>query len=232
MQFGVDEAGKGPALGSMFAAAVYLEEPAALPDGIADSKRLAPARRDELAATLRADDRIRVGVAEITPATIDDPETDMNSLAVSAHAMAIADALEGVDDLESIDGATPTGPIEGLCDACDTDADRFARRVTEACSPEIDRPLEIDARHGADDDSALVGAASVIAKVERDAHVATIAEEYGEVGSGYPSDPTTREFLESYVADRGELPPFARESWSTCQDVLVAAQQTGLERFG
>ncbi|TYT63302.1 ribonuclease HII [Natrialba swarupiae] len=232
MQFGVDEAGKGPALGSMFAAAVSLKDPNHLPDGIADSKRLAPARREELAATLRADDRIRVGVAEITPATIDDPETNMNALAVSAHATAIADALGELDDREPDDAAAPTDPIEGLCDACDTDADRFARRVAEACSAEIDRPLEIDARHGADDDSAVVGAASVIAKVERDAHVAAIAEEYGEVGSGYPSDPTTREFLESYVDDRGELPPFARASWSTCEDVLAAAQQTGLDRFG
>ncbi|MEY7850596.1 ribonuclease HII [Natrarchaeobius sp. A-rgal3] len=224
MPFGVDEAGKGPALGSMFAAAVFLEESAVLPDGIADSKRLAPARREELAATLRADDRIRVGVAEITTATIDDPETNMNALAVSAHATAIADALDPVDSNSS-------EPLEGLCDACDTDADRFARRVAEACAPEIDRSLEIDARHGADEESRLVGAASVIAKVERDAHVAAIAEEYGEVGSGYPSDPTTREFLESYVADRGELPPFARASWSTCADVLAAAEQTGLGRF-
>ncbi|MFC6763684.1 ribonuclease HII, partial [Natrinema soli] len=54
MPFGVDEAGKGPALGSMFAAAVHCEEPSVLPDGIRDSKRLSPERREELAAALRA----------------------------------------------------------------------------------------------------------------------------------------------------------------------------------
>ncbi|WP_246998679.1 ribonuclease HII [Halosolutus gelatinilyticus] len=233
MPFGVDEAGKGPAIGSMFAAAIWLEEPSALPEGIADSKRLAPDRREELAAALYADDRIRVGVAEITTDRIDDPATDMNSLAVAAHAdaieAAVADAISASVSDDSRGGETDV-PI-GLCDACDTDADRFARRVTDACSLSID----VDARHGADDDSAIVGAASIVAKVERDAHVARLAEavadEYGPIGSGYPSDPTTREFLETYVGDSGELPPFARESWSTCETLLAAAEQTGLGQF-
>ncbi|MFC4543859.1 ribonuclease HII [Halosolutus amylolyticus] len=220
MPFSVDEAGKGPAIGSMFAAAIWLENPDALPDGIADSKRLAPDRREELAATLRADDRVRVGVAEITTDRIDDPATDMNSLTVRAHADAIETAVP--DD----HGSSADVP-SGLCDACDTDADRFAGRVTDACAV----PVDVDARHGADDDSRLVGAASIVAKVERDAHVARLAEQYGPIGSGYPSDPTTREFLERYVADHGELPPVARASWSTCEDVLADAEQTGLGQF-
>ncbi|ARS89270.1 ribonuclease HII [Natrarchaeobaculum aegyptiacum] len=225
MSLGVDEAGKGPVLGSMFAAAVHCERVDALPEGIADSKRLSPDRREKLAARIRADDRIAVGVAEITTARIDDPETDMNSLAVAAHAEAIAESL--VD----LDAGPESAPVSGLCDACDADADRFARRVAEACAGELEIPLEIDARHGADDDDPVVGAASIVAKVERDAHVAGLAEEFGPVGSGYPSDPTTREFLESYVDDHGELPPCARESWSTCKDVLAAAEQTGLGQF-
>ncbi len=214
---GVDEAGKGPVFGSMFAAAVYVTERSHLPDGIADSKRLSPTRREELAATIRADDRIRIGVAEVPTARIDDPATDMNALTVDAHARAIDDAVDGRAD----------EAVRGLCDACDTDADRFARRVADACRTDVD----IEARHGADDDSQLVGAASIVAKVERDAHVAAIAAEYGDVGSGYPGDRTTREFLERYVADHGELPPFARRSWSTCDDVLAAAEQTGLDQF-
>ncbi|MFU8867540.1 ribonuclease HII [Natronococcus sp.] len=222
MPFGVDEAGKGPALGSMFAAAVRVPEAAALPEGIADSKRLAPERREELAATLYGDDRIVVGVAEVTPTLIDDPETNMNSLAVRAHAEAIEGAIETAD-------VSADSPVSGLCDACDTDADRFARRVADACG--LERDLDIAAEHGADDTDPIVGAASIVAKVERDASMAALTDEYGPVGSGYPSDPTTREFLESYVAERGELPPFARGSWSTCADVLADAEQTGLEQF-
>ncbi|MCU4740656.1 ribonuclease HII [Halobacteria archaeon AArc-m2/3/4] len=234
--FGVDEAGKGPVFGSMFAAAVCVDDPAVLPEGIADSKRLSPTRRESLAATLREDDRIRIGVSEIPPARIDDPATDMNGLAVAAHAEAIDSALSreergfesesGVADADDLQAETETS-IEGLCDACDTDAARFARRVADACTADV----TVDARHGADDDSPIVGAASIVAKVERDAHVAAIADTYGDVGSGYPSDPTTREFLEEYVAANGELPPFARESWSTCTDVLASATQTGLGDF-
>jgi len=216
MPFGVDEAGKGPVLGSMFAAAVWVDDLAVLPDGVADSKRLTPDRREELTDRLRADDRVHIGLAEITTDRIDDPTTDMNSLSVAAHAEAIAAA---VPDESSI----PTG----ICDACDTDADRFARRVTDACS----RSIDVDARHGADDDEPIVGAASIVAKVERDSHIATLSEAYGAVGSGYPSDSTTRAFLEGYVAEHGELPPIARSSWSTCADVLAAAQQTGFDQF-
>ena len=51
-RIGVDEAGKGPVLGPMVAAAVRgdAEE---LPDGVADSKRLSASRRESLAADLR-----------------------------------------------------------------------------------------------------------------------------------------------------------------------------------
>ncbi|WP_254864588.1 ribonuclease HII [Halovivax gelatinilyticus] len=227
MPFGVDEAGKGPAIGPMVAAAVWADDPARLPEGIADSKELTPAKRESLAETMRAGDAICVGVGVIEPARIDAPETDMNGLAVTAHARAIEDALGETDVASETDG-----DLQGVCDACDTDADRFARRVTDDCS----LPVSVDASHGADADDPLVGAASVIAKVDRDARVERLAARYAErgyddLGSGYPSDPKTRSFLESYVADHGELPDGARRSWGTCRDVLAEAAQTGLGEF-
>ena len=211
MRFGVDEAGKGPVLGSMFAAAVR-SEPAALPDSVGDSKGIAPAKRERLDADIRAA-ADAVAVAEIPVARIDDPETDMNTLTVAAH----AEALSGV----ARDG------LAGLVDAGDTDADRFGRRVVDR----VDTTVEITAEHGADETDPLVGAASIVAKVARDSHVAALAEAHGDVGSGYPSDPTTREFLAGYVEDHGKLPDCARSSWSTCDDVLAAAQQSSLGEF-
>lgn len=210
--FGIDEAGKGPVLGPMVAACVAVPEDTVLPEGIDDSKRLTPARREELAAALRADERIAVGVGTIEPSRIDDPETDMNTLTVEAHAEAARSVVRA--------------GMEGICDAADVDVDRFARRVAERL-PDVD----LVAEHCADETHRVVGAASVIAKVERDARVRTLAEEYGAVGSGYPSDPTTREFLADYVADNGELPACARASWKTCEDVLAAADQRTLSEF-
>jgi len=211
MRLGADEAGKGPVLGSMFAAAVRVD-PAALPDGVGDSKGIAPAERERL------DERIRsiaeaVAVAEIPVSRIDDPETDMNTLTVIAH----AEALEAV----------ATDGLAGVADAGDTNAVRFEQRVRDR----IDADIDLTAKHRADEDDPLVGAASIVAKSAREAHVDALAAKHGPIGSGYPSDPTTREFLREYVRERGELPDCARESWQTCADALAAAEQSGLDQF-
>jgi ribonuclease HII len=211
MRFGVDEAGKGPVLGSMFAAAVRAV-PDALPDGVGDSKGIAPARREELDRAIR-EVAEAVAVAEIPVERIDDPETDMNALTVAAHAEAL--------------GVVATDALRGTVDAGDTDAERFGRRVADRVDPAVD----LRAEHGADGTDPLVGAASIVAKVARDTHVEQLAEEYGPVGSGYPSDPATREFLADYVEREGELPACARRSWSTSRDVLVAAEQASLGEF-
>jgi ribonuclease HII len=49
---GVDEAGRGPLAGPVVAAAVVLD-PCAIPAGLADSKQLAPDRRERLAVRIR-----------------------------------------------------------------------------------------------------------------------------------------------------------------------------------
>ena len=249
-EFGVDEAGKGPVLGSMFAAAV-VTDPAALPEDVGDSKDIAPERREELAAEIR-EVASAVGVAEITVERIDDDETDMNSLTVAAHAEALTAALGGLDSLPRApesDGATAedeasttedADALSGYVDAGDTNAVRFERRVADGVADrvsnvedELDAGVALDVRgeHGADETYPVVGAASIVAKVERDAHVDRLATEYGAVGSGYPSDPTTREFLESYVTEHGTLPACARATWKTSRDALAAATQSSLGEF-
>jgi len=213
MPFGVDEAGKGPVLGSMFAAAV-VADPEQLPSGIADSKTLTPETRETLAGELKADPNVSIGLGEVRVAEIDDPETDMNELTVTAQARALDDA--GITD------------ATGYVDAGDVDAKRFGRRVEREAAGD----LTIRAEHGADEEYPLVGAASVVAKVARDAHVADLGENYDRpIGSGYPGDDRTRSFLESYVAETGDLPACARRSWQTCTDVLEAASQKKLGEF-
>jgi ribonuclease HII len=212
MHIGADEAGKGPVLGPMVAAAV--RAPAdAVPDDIDDSKRLAPARRAAFADRLRSDAAVDVGVAVVSPARIDDPETDMNSLTVAAQAEAIAAvATEG-------DAVT--------VDAGDVDAERFGRRI----AADVDAAVTVRSEHRADETYAHVAAASIVAKVARDARIEALSDTYGDVGSGYPSDERTRTFLAEYVRENGELPACARASWSTCDDVLAAAEQSSLADF-
>ncbi|MFW6436640.1 MAG: ribonuclease HII [Halococcoides sp.] len=207
---GVDEAGKGPVLGSMFAAAVR-GDPAAMPAAVEDSKALDHATRLELAPAIR-ERATAVTVVEVPVERIDG-EHDMNTLTVEAH----AEALAAVADAED----------RAVHDAADTNAVRFERRVAEAC------PIDcaVRAHHGADTDDPLVAAASILAKVRREAHVERLNEEYGECGSGYPSDPTTRAFLESFVEANEALPDCARASWQTSRDALAAVEQVDLGAF-
>lgn len=215
MRLGADEAGKGPVLGPMVAGAVRAD-PDVLPDGLADSKRLSPARREELDAALRDDAEIAVATAVVSVVRIDDPATDMNSLGVEAQAEALAAVAASGD--------------AAVVDAADVSEERFGTRVRERLA-NAGVPVDVTAEHGADDAHPIVSAASVVAKVERDRRVAELAAEFGEVGSGYPSDPTTREFLSNYLDDHGALPDCARKSWATCEDLLATAEQSGLEEF-
>lgn len=210
MRFGADEAGKGPVIGSMFAAAVRAHG-SDLPDGIDDSKRLSASERESLAERLRADDRIAIGLAEVAPDRID--VANMNDLTVEAHAEAIAAITEGGD--------------RGLCDAADTDAARFGTRVEKRLPADV----SVRAAHGADETDDHVGAASVVAKSRREQHVEALRERFGDLGSGYPSDPTTRSFLRRYYAEHGTFPPPTRTSWSTCASIRSAAEQSGLDDF-
>lgn len=222
---GVDEAGKGPVLGPMVATAVRAD-PESLPADVDDSKRVAPEQRREIAAALRADDAVDVAVATVGTVEIDAPDTDMNTLTVRGQARAVRRVARPDDRI--------------VADAGDTSEARFARRLREFVTDpgrETAPPVEgvaVDAAHGADESDPVVGAASIVAKVARDARVAAIDAAYPAydgVGSGYPSDPTTRAFLRDYVADHGDVPPHARRSWSTCSDALAAVEQSGLDEF-
>ncbi|GGJ07275.1 ribonuclease HII [Halobellus salinus] len=219
-RIGTDEAGKGPVLGPMVAAAVRAR-PESIPDDVDDSKRLSAATRESIAAALRdrEDVAVAVGVAVVSTARIDAPETDMNSLTVAGHAEAVA--------------AVATEGDRVVADAGDVDAGRFARRVGDGVA-ETGTAVAVHAEHGADATYPLVAAASVVAKVERDARINALDSEYperGPIGSGYPSDPETRAFLRRYVGDTGSLPECARSSWSTADDVLAAAEQSSLSEF-
>ena len=225
-EIGVDEAGKGPVLGPMVAAAVRAD-PDDLPADVADSKELGESTRESIASELHESRAVAVGVGVISTDEIDDPETDMNGLTVTAQVRALTEVASDGD--------------RALVDAGDVSESRFARRVADGVADggtetdgdsESGVAIDVTAEHGADESNRLVGAASVVAKVERDNRVAAIAETYdGDIGSGYPSDQTTRSFLAAHVEQHGDLPECARQSWATAEDVLAAAEQSGLSDF-
>jgi ribonuclease HII len=93
---GVDEAGRGPLAGAVFAAAVILD-PARPVAGLADSKLLDRARRERLAEAIRRD-ALAWAVASATAAEID----EMNILRASLAAMARAIEALAVDPGEVV----------------------------------------------------------------------------------------------------------------------------------
>ncbi|MGB9902981.1 MAG: ribonuclease HII, partial [Methanothrix sp.] len=65
---------------------------------------------------------------------------------------------------------------------------------------------------------------SIIAKVARDRSIRELEAMLGRpLGSGYPSDPATVRFLRDWIAENGDLPPFARKSWSTAQRLKASS---------
>ncbi|CAM8646044.1 RnhB Ribonuclease HII [Oxalobacteraceae bacterium] len=96
---GVDEAGRGPLAGPVFAAAVILD-PAKPIAGLRDSKKLSPIRRDELALIIQRD-ALAWSIAQCSAAEID----ALNIL--QATMLAMRRAIEGlsvVPTLALIDG--------------------------------------------------------------------------------------------------------------------------------
>lgn len=210
---GVDEAGRGPVLGSLFVGAVSVADRADLPSGVDDSKALAAAERCRLATRLDDDPAVATAVIELEVSAIDGHQRSLTEHVAAAF----ADAIERLADPGD----------EVFVDAGEADEARFAGRVHRY----LETDVGLVARIRADATDPLVGAASIVAKEAREAHVAALTERFGEIGSGYPSDPTTRQFLATYVADNGELPDCARRSWSTSRDVVAAADQSGLDEF-
>ena len=96
---GVDEAGRGPLAGAVYAAAVILDPARPVP-GLADSKLLDPARREALAVAIRRD-ALAWAVAVATVEEID----SMNILRASLAAMSRAiGALQVDPDEVVVDG--------------------------------------------------------------------------------------------------------------------------------
>lgn len=91
--------------------------------------------------------------------------------------------------------------------------------------------LEIHCEHKADVNHVSCSAASVIAKVTRDAEIEKIKEKIGkDFGSGYPNDPLTCKFLAEY-SEKHKNDGIFRETWQTWKDVCGKKEQKKLGEF-
>ncbi len=204
---GADEAGKGPVLGSMFVAGLVVDEEKLFDlafFGVRDSKQLSPARREVLARKITgiAHDQY---ILEVHPHVIDELRSvmTMNDLMVRCFAQVLQKLQADV----------------AILDAADVNEERFAERVRIASKTS----MNLIAEHKADQRHQVVSAASILAKVRRDESIRELEKSHKcKMGSGYPSDPDTIKFLEDWVRDKKELPPFARHSWATAKRIKAS----------
>jgi ribonuclease HII len=209
---GVDEAGKGSVLGPMVIAAVGIASEDIL-EGIRvrDSKLLSVKERERLYKIIRK--KCRIATVRLDAQQIDIMRRDMtlNEAVARSHAQVIV----------------KLSPDYAYLDACDVNTFRYAEMVKN----HLVLPCEIISEHHADEKFPVVSAASIIAKVTRDRAIATLAKKYGTIGSGYPSDPVTIRFLNSYIDEHHVPPPIARKSWKTISAILSKKSQRSLNDF-
>lgn len=213
-RLGLDEAGRGPLLGPLCVGGLAV--PAAdigelVSLGVTDSKALSPGRRAAIAGALHelADERgwwydVRV----LSPAEIDVgmQATNLNVVELDAFAALLRAALDVTEEEDH--------GIAGI-DAFGPDPERLATRLRERAAPWPEHRWTIEAAHKADVHDPVVGGASILAKVARDAAVAELSAELGfELGSGYPSDPTTQAILPDLVEDATAPHPALRWQWA------------------
>lgn len=191
---GVDEVGRGPLAGPVVAAAVILP-PAGVALPVADSKTLRAARRQALAQALLSHPGVRVAVADVGVARIDD--TDI--LQATQEAMVRALQALGVPvDLALVDGL----PMRGF-------------------------PWAAEFIVRGDALSASIAAASIIAKVYRDALMVRLDALYPGYGFARHKGYGTHEHREA-LARLGSTPLHRRSFAPVAQCMDSRARQLEL----
>jgi ribonuclease HII len=213
MIIGVDEAGKGPVLGPMVVSAIACENQDELREiGVRDSKALTPKKREEIYNILT--ENFSYHCVVVTASEIDALRElmTMNVITEKSHAMAIKEVAAIIPSAIS---------THVYMDACDVNEERYGSTI----SGYIGSSYTVIAKHRADSLYPAVAAASIIAKVTRDHLIKDIKEdlyeEWGDIGSGYPSDPKTIRFLKEYIEKHGKSPYIARSSWATVKNILA-----------
>lgn len=198
---GVDEAGRGCAIGPLVIAGVMMKEEnlhTLKGLGVKDSKLLSPKKRETLSIEI-----VRLAekhsVLKLAP-------TEIDRAVESGRKLHKLNRLEAQTMAKIIEDLKPD---EVYVDAADVLEDRFRNHIQE----ELTIKTKIISKHKADRTYVVVSAASIIAKVERDKDIETLSQEYGDFGSGYLTDPKTMAFLKQWLNSHSDYPDCVRKSW-------------------
>ncbi len=209
MYCGVDEAGRGSVMGPLVVGAVFVESDDVLLDiGVKDSKKLTPKRREAMYERLTSSvEGWTVSIASAADIDRLRKEMSLNDIELNMFCEAVS--------------KYPTEKV--IADCPDVNESGFTSRFKAALRSDG----TIIAKHKADDTYPVVSAASIIAKVTRDRMMEEIRERFGtDVGSGYPSDRHTMDFIERWIQENGKAPEDVRCSWEPVRVMLSRRSNT------
>ncbi len=199
---GVDDAGRGSMIGPLVIAGIRIEKKnisKLRKLGVRDSKKLSSKKRDLLyKEILKIVDSYHV--IRIPPRTIDKYVFEHNLNHLEAKKMA-----EVISNLN---------PDLSYVDSCDVNAARFGREISD-----LSKKSKVKSYHYADSRFVVVSAASIIAKVSRDRSIMRL-NKTTNLGSGYPSDKKSVNYVKKVVSSKKSLPTSIRKSWKPVQKIL------------
>lgn len=211
---GIDEAGRGPVIGPLVMCGFNMrpsQEKILEELGVKDSKKLTPAKREEISAELKkrfTDFHLVV----FDPKEIDARASNgMNLNDLEAYGTSqILNLLKPTHTIIDCPSANPANYVAGL-----------GKWLTHR--------VNIRAEYKADANHLCVAAASILAKVERDRLIEGLKKKHNiDFGSGYPSDPKTVAFVKN---NWNNYPGLFRTTWESWKSVAMAQTQKNLGEF-
>jgi ribonuclease HII len=214
---GVDEAGRGAVIGPLVVAGVSVlkkDDQMLKKMGVKDSKLLSPKRREKLAVAIEkiAQD---IMILKVGPCKIDNYRNQGINLN-RVEAMKFAEVLSFLD------------PETAYIDAPDVNLSRLKAHMQKMVGNDMNLVVE----HKADHKYPTVSAASIIAKVARDADIEEIKKKYGDVGPGYPSNEITMKWMRDWLDHNKDFPEgIVRKTWMTTKNVNGEKSQKKIHMF-
>ena len=212
MLVGIDEAGRGPVFGPLVTGLCVVPEdaePLLVSMGVKDSKDLSPKKRHHIESWFweQCERDGWFGTTVVIQAERIDralQQQGLNWLGV-----------EGFQ--EALQKVPVRRDLSIIADACDVNPERFTQRITAGLDGWPYPRSSMISEHKADQRHPVVAMASILAKEERDRRMEAMSTRVGfNVGSGYPSDPTTKKALHGLV-EQGGIDPDVRWGWATVE---------------
>ncbi|KAG5859327.1 ribonuclease HII [Encephalitozoon hellem] len=199
---GIDEAGRGPVIGYMVYGALVAPKSALEATGFRDSKVLTPAQRHCFFQMIK-----ERGFGYVYHCTHPDYITEMMQLrSTTLDRISIASVFQILDEIKAKCKKVEAVYVDTL-----GDCEKYKAKLNAGY------PYRFVVEKKADSKFQVVSGASIVAKVQRDA---LISEFGNDLGSGYPSDPDTVEWLKRNANVVFGFPPGVRYSWSTAKKIL------------